>query len=124
MGRCVTYIDQNYEDTTYSVAFNICGHVRFLVFYFFNVRIMKAKEKAEELFDKFSFIETCDGSGIYDDELTINDIKKATLILIDELIEFENRIIKQLDKITRDAGGQFKVEAEFWLQVKQEIEKL
>lgn len=77
---------------------------------------MKPKDKAKELVEK------------YDSTLTYleskSKAKECALIVADELIEFEKSIIKQLHKITKDAGGQFKVEVEFWEQVKQEIEKL
>lgn len=84
---------------------------------------MTAKEKAKELFDKYCFaIRTEEEIDAY--WTNVIHAKECAIIASDELIEFEKSIIKQLHKITKDAGGQFKVEAEFWEQVKQEIEKL
>jgi len=84
---------------------------------------MTAKEKAQELIRKYMEIDLQPFSE-YGNYIEKDSAKQCALIAIHELIEFEKSIIEQLHKITKDAGGQFKVEAEFWEQVKQEIEKL
>lgn len=48
----------------------------------------------------------------------------CALIAADEILKFEESIIIQLDKITKNANGEFKVESKYWQEVKQEINKL
>ena len=84
---------------------------------------MTPKEKAKELIRKYMEIDLQSFSE-YGNYIEKDSAKQCALIAADEILEFEKSIIKQLHKITKDAGVQFKVEAEFWEQVKQEIEKL
>jgi hypothetical protein len=77
---------------------------------------MIPKEKAKELVDKLKDIK----DAYYIDE----QAKKRALILCDELLDFEDRIVEQLNRITEDARGQFNCESKYWIEVKNEIEKL
>lgn len=68
---------------------------------------MTPKEKAKELvFKKFG----CS--------------KMYALIAVDELLEFENRIIEEWERYFEGKGGAMKVERVFWQEVKQEIKKI
>jgi hypothetical protein len=82
---------------------------------------MTPKEKAKELVSKFNFEHTGETYIIHQ---TVDESKRCALIAIDECIEFEKRIISQLDKITKDARGSFICESEYYLEVKNEINKL
>lgn len=89
---------------------------------------MTPKEKAKELVNKM-IIDFIDWTYFIPIDKTNNstiqtEAKRRALIAVDEMIDFEKRIINQLHKITKNAGGEFKVENEFWIQVKEEIEKL
>jgi thymidine kinase len=70
---------------------------------------MTPKEKAKELVKRF------------EDGLTIKD---CALIAIDEAIEYEKRIIKEVQFLSDIAGHAFRCEGLYWEQVKQEIEQL
>jgi hypothetical protein len=79
---------------------------------------MTPKDKADKLFDTFWFVNTSDGLGIIDDELTLEDRKQCALIVVDE-------IEKALTDYGR--GDSFQLqnmdsEFRFWEQVKQEIQ--
>ena len=50
--------------------------------------------------------------------------KKCALIAVDELLEFENRVIEEWRNYFEGKGGSMKVERIFWEEVKYEIEKL
>ena len=84
---------------------------------------MIPKEKATELISKYMEIDLQPFSE-YGDYMEKDAAKKIALIVIDEMIDFEKMIINQLHKITKNAGGEFKVQNVFWIQVKEEIEKL
>ena len=74
---------------------------------------MTAKEKAQELFNKFDFIYSYDGLGIMDDEFTKDDRKQCALIAVKFSKEF----------ITGDLNEAF--DKFIYLQdIKEEIEKL
>lgn len=72
------------------------------------------KEKAEELCFKFQ--------GDFNLSWTMS--KRCALITANEMLDFENRIVEQLKKITEDAKGNFTCESKYWNDVKTEIEKL
>jgi hypothetical protein len=74
---------------------------------------MTPKEKAEELVKMFDFIYTNDGLGIQDNELTQEDRIQCALITVDEVI-----------KHIRVNLGSGTHQGVWWLEVKQEIEKL
>ena len=74
---------------------------------------MTAKEKAQELFNRFDFIYSYDGLGVMDDEFTNDDRKECTLIAVEFAKEF----------ITGDLSESF--DKFLYLQdIKEEIEKL
>lgn len=70
---------------------------------------MTPKEKAQELVKRF------------EDGLTIKD---CALIAVDEAVEYEKRIIKEVQFLSDKAGCAFRCEGLYWEQVKHEIEKL
>jgi uncharacterized protein YutE (UPF0331/DUF86 family) len=84
---------------------------------------MIPKEKATELISKYMEIDLQPFSE-YGDYMEKDAAKKIALIVIDEMIDFEKMIINQLHKITKNEDGEFKVQNVFWIQVKEEIEKL
>ena len=82
-----------------------------------------AKIKANELVYKMNeFAHTDDYDyeykGAKDDNY--NAIKCA-LILVDEIIVFENKIIMQLQKIVEDRNGKFIVQDRLWPEIKNEL---
>ena len=71
---------------------------------------LDAKEKAEELFDKFFLIK----DDVYNEcRMRENEAKKCALIAVDEIISIK---ILWFQKDTKDL--------DFWQEEKQEIEKL
>lgn len=74
---------------------------------------MTAKEKAEELVNRYDFIHTYDGLAVMDEELTMADRKQCALISVSEILEaleenqWQNRMI-----------------IDFYSEVKQEINNL
>ena len=89
---------------------------------------MTPKEKAKDLFDKMliGFIDWTYSVPIdkNNNHTIFSEAKQRALIAVDEMIEFEKRIISQLDKITKDARGSFICESEYYLEVKLELMKL
>ena len=85
---------------------------------------MTPKEKAKQLFNKFDFIYSYDGLDIMDEEITKEDRKQCALIAIDEAVEYEKRIIKEIQFLSDIAGHAFRCEGLYWEQVKHEIEKI
>jgi hypothetical protein len=89
---------------------------------------MTPKEKAIELMDKMliGFIDWTYSIPIdkNNNHTIFSEAKQRSIIAVDECIEFEKRIISQLDKITKDARGSFICESEYYLEVKNEINKL
>lgn len=84
---------------------------------------MTTKEKAKELFNKFCYAirtEQTD-SGYFTNVLYA---KQCALIAVDEAVEYEKRIIKEVQFLSDIAGHAFRCEGLYWEQVKQEIEKL
>lgn len=83
---------------------------------------MTPQEKAKEIVEKMFF---CDKS-TPDESMAMlyPHAKQCALITVDEMIEFEDRIVNQIREITQLSGREFKDESRFWQQVKHEIEKL
>jgi hypothetical protein len=77
---------------------------------------MTPKEKAKELFEKFRI-----HSPVWEVK---DDAKQCALIAVDELLEFENRVIEEWRNYFEGKGGSMKVERIFWEEVKHEIENL
>lgn len=48
---------------------------------------MTAKDKAQQLYDLFYFVDTHDGYGVYDKELTHDDRKECVRILVKEVVD-------------------------------------
>jgi|688.fasta_scaffold164220_4 hypothetical protein len=84
--------------------------------------MITAEEKAQQLIKELQMEQL--NCGAYRTNMNLRVAKRSAIILCDQMIEFEHRVIQQLDKITKDAGGQFKCEQMYWEDVKSEIEKL
>lgn len=85
-----------------------------------------AKEKAKELIDKMNqFAHTDDYDYEYKGATNDNyNAIKCSLILVDEIIAFEDKIIMQLQKIVEDRNGEFTVQGRLWHEVKNELNKI
>lgn len=70
---------------------------------------MTPKQKAKELVKRF------------EDGLTVKD---CALIAVDEAVEYEKRIIKEVQFLSDKAGCAFRCEGLYWEQVKHEIERI
>lgn len=81
---------------------------------------MSPKDKAEDLFDRFWFVNTYDELNEIDDELTSEDRKKCALLVVNEI---EHALA---DYGRGDSFQLQNMDSEFryWEQVKEEIEKL
>lgn len=80
---------------------------------------MTPEEKAKELISKFyvdSYMYAAAGMPC---DWRTRQARKYAMKCVDEMLEFEQRIIEQLDEITQNAGKQFKTESKFWNEVKQ-----
>jgi len=82
---------------------------------------MTPKEKAEELVLKYLRIRT---DKMFNGWWHKQMAKQCALIAVDEAIEFELRIVKEVEWLSIKAEMGFKCEGLFWQEVKQEIEKL
>ncbi|HAF27725.1 MAG TPA: hypothetical protein DCG75_01635 [Bacteroidales bacterium] len=82
---------------------------------------MTPKEKAKELVDKF--YEYSDGTGscerFYDD-LAVENAKKCAIIMVDEIIEIVNVGINWISYETTIENKPM----QYWLEIKDEINKL
>lgn len=70
---------------------------------------MTPKEKAEELIDKYKFVEIANYSSIF-------EVKQCALITIDEIL-----LAIQFNMYDEDA---YALEEKYWQEVKKEIENL
>lgn len=82
---------------------------------------MTPKEKAQELFDKYKDLTL---NVEYDDDQNNFTAKQCALIAVDELLQFENRVIEEWTNYFEGQGGAMRVERIYWEEVKKEIEKL
>jgi thymidine kinase len=82
---------------------------------------MTPKEKAEELLLRYLKVKTHKMFNGWWHKITA---KQCALIAVDEAIEFENRIIKEVQFLSDKAGHAFRCEGLYWEQVKNEIKKL
>jgi hypothetical protein len=85
---------------------------------------MTPKEKAEELVDTYKFVLWSEDTQCGEEILCTGIAKRCALIAVDELLEFENRVIEEWRNYFEGKGGSMKVERIFWQEVKHEIEKL
>ncbi len=94
---------------------------------------MTAKEKAEELVDRFREYSHTDfnySRGGYQVDTQIQNAKQCALIAVDEIIDSSPRFPNDTDWDDCGATHQYYYEAQreaaeiFWQEVKQEIEKL
>jgi hypothetical protein len=85
---------------------------------------MSAKEKARELVDSYRNILMNEDTECANEILCTVIAKRCALIAVDELLEFENRVIEEWRNYFEGKGGSMKVERIFWEEVKQEINKL
>ena len=81
---------------------------------------MTPREKAEHLLDKCYELEL---ETVY---YGVNHYlaKKFAFIALEELISFECRIVKDLEKLSIESGIGFRLEDMYWEQVKKEIENI
>jgi thymidine kinase len=77
---------------------------------------MSAKEKAIELVDKMEK----DFQYFASREIAI----KHALIAVDECIQFENKIVQEVETLAKQAKREFRCEGLFWDEVKKEIQKI
>jgi thymidine kinase len=82
---------------------------------------MTPKEKAEELLLRYLKVKTHKMFNGWWHKITA---KQCALIAVDEAIEFEKRIIKEVQFLSDKAGHAFRCEGLYWEQVKHEIQKL
>ena len=75
---------------------------------------MTPKEKAIELVDKMYHYQWREKQRA----------KQCALIAVDEAVEYEKRIIKEVQFLSDIAGHAFRCEGLYWEQVKHEIKKL
>ena len=85
---------------------------------------MTPKEKAFELVDTYKFVLWSEDTQCGEEILCTGIAKRCALIAVDELLEFENRVIEEWRNYFEGKGGSMKVERIFWQEVKHEIEKL
>jgi len=93
---------------------------------------MTPKEKAKELIESFYKcmpfrdvkLTSCDETPELIIQMEKLSAKQCALIAVDEAIEFELRIVKEVECLSIKAEMRFKCEALFWEEVKQEIEKI
>ena len=85
---------------------------------------MTPKEKAEELVDTYKFVLWSEDTQCGEEILCTGIAKRCALIAVDELLEFENRVIEEWRNYFEGKGGSMKVERIFWEEVKHEIQKL
>jgi len=81
---------------------------------------MTPKEKASELFNKMFIVE--DPMGSY--PMCYDTAIECALITVNEMIDFENRMLDEWTKYFEGKGGQMKIERLYWEEVKKELEKL
>ena len=84
---------------------------------------MSAKDKAKELMDKYQYAVRFDESETQY-FANMHSVKECALIAVDELLEFENRVIEEWKRYFEGKGGEMKVERIFWEEVKHEIQLL
>jgi hypothetical protein len=84
---------------------------------------MTAKDKAKELMDKYQYAVRFDESETQY-FANMHSVKECALIAVDELLEFENRVIEEWKRYFEGKGGEMKVERIFWEEVKHEIQLL
>jgi hypothetical protein len=82
---------------------------------------MTPQEKAKQLISKFCVEGYMQARAGMSADWRTRQAKKYALACVEEMIEFENRIIEQLENISTDAKSKFKVESKFWDQVKESI---
>lgn len=87
---------------------------------------MTPKEKAKELIENyFNLVSRYEFDTNDKYEEPYQEIAKiSALIQVVQMIEFEKRIIKEVQFLSDIAGHAFRCEGLYWEQVKHEIEKL
>jgi hypothetical protein len=85
---------------------------------------MSAKDKAKELVDTYRIMLMNSDTECGEEILCTVIAKYCALIAVDELLEFENRVIEEWKRYFEGKGGEMKVERIFWEEVKHEIQLL
>ena len=87
---------------------------------------MTPKEKADELFWKYRPIIA--GKQFVTGLVLMSEAKELTkqcaLVAVDECIQFEHKIVQEVETLAKQAKRDFRCEGLFWDEVKNEIEKL
>ena len=81
---------------------------------------MSAKEKAMELVTKYAELHF----GCNDNIVFSKMHKKQALLAVDELLEYENRMLDEWTRYFEGKGGQMKIERLYWEEVRKEIQLL
>ena len=86
--------------------------------------VMTPKEKAQELIDKFSQVDTPNwdpiSGTIEQEQIGFYSGKECALIAVDEIFEF----MKMDDEYTETLSNANSIWVNYWVEVKKEIEKL
>ena len=85
---------------------------------------MSAKDKAIELVDTYRIMLMNSDTECGEEILCTVIAKYCALIAVDELLEFENKVIEEWKRYFEGKGGEMKVERIFWEEVKKEIQLL
>ena len=78
--------------------------------------VEKANELVNKMFNCDKFTDETDMAMLYPHAL------QCALIAVNEMIEYENRMLEEWTRYFEGKGGQMKIERLFWEEVKQEIE--
>jgi thymidine kinase len=81
---------------------------------------MTPREKAEHILDKCYELEL---ETVY---YGVNHYlaKKFAMILIDECIQFENKIVQEVETLAKEAKREFRCDGLFWNEVKNELQNI
>ena len=81
---------------------------------------MSARDKAIELVTKYAELDF----GCNDKIVFSKMHKKQALLAVDELLEYENRMLDEWTRYFEGKVGQMKIERLYWEEVKQQIQLL
>ena len=85
---------------------------------------MTAKDKARELVDTYRIMLMNSDTECGEEILCTVIAKYSAIIAVDELLEYENRMLDEWTKYFEGKGGQMKIERLYWAEVKKEIQLL
>ena len=85
---------------------------------------MSAKDKARDLVDTYRIMLMNTDTNCGEEILCTVIAKYSALIAVDELLEYENRMLDEWTRYFEGKGGQMKIERLYWEEVKKEIQLL